>query len=201
MSPRQQSLPYWLRSLLPYLSKPKSVGFWIALLILGLVLWQMFGQNPSPDLSINNPSQTRNKREQLPQENGSSFFVKRVVDGDTLVMGDGTYIRLIGVDTPETKKPQTPVEPFGPEATAFTKRHVEGKTVHLVFESRKTDRYGRTLAFVSVGDWFLNEELLKEGLARAELKYSFSKAMKEKFRQAEAEAKAARRGIWSLPQE
>jgi len=53
--------------------------------------------------------------------------VKRVVDGDTIVLQTGERVRLIGVDTPETKRPNTPVEYFGREATEFTRRMVEGK--------------------------------------------------------------------------
>ena len=52
--------------------------------------------------------------------------VKRVIDGDTIQMGDGKRVRLIGVDTPETGHPERPVEYFGEQASAFTERMVEG---------------------------------------------------------------------------
>ncbi len=58
---------------------------------------------------------------------GEFEYVQRVVDGDTLVLGTGERVRLIGVNTPETKRPNTPVEYFGREATEFTRRLVEGK--------------------------------------------------------------------------
>jgi micrococcal nuclease len=192
MASRRSHVPKNLRSLFPYLNRPGTPGFWLAWLIVIILLWQLFraeqGSGP-PSPSAHRDSSS---------EQGSHDFVKRVVDGDTLVMGNETRIRLIGVNTPETKAPNTPVEPFGPEATEFTKNHVEGKTVRLEPEKRQKDRYGRELAFVYLDGWFLNEELIRAGLARAELGYSFAKAMKEKFRAAEAEAKAARRGIWSL---
>jgi endonuclease YncB( thermonuclease family) len=75
--------------------------------------------------------------------------VKRVIDGDTIQMGNGTRVRLIGVDTPETVHPEKPVEYFGKEASAFTRRMVEGKRVRLEFDPANTlldnkDRYGRT---------------------------------------------------------
>ena len=55
--------------------------------------------------------------------------VKRVIDGDTIQLTNGEIIRLIGVDTPETKHPQKPVEYYGKEASAFTRKMVEGKYV------------------------------------------------------------------------
>src|SRR5882724_9434178 len=85
---------------------------------------------------------------------GEFEYVQRVVDGDTLMLGTGERIRLIGVNTPESKHPQKPVEAFGKEASAFTKRMVEGKLVRLEFDplsSRRNDgkdRYSRTLAYV-----------------------------------------------------
>ena len=76
--------------------------------------------------------------------------VERVVDGDTLVLDGGERVRLIGVDTPETVHPSKPVEAFGKEASAFTRRTAEGRSVRLEYEPRtaRTDRYGRTLAYV-----------------------------------------------------
>ncbi len=129
-------------------------------------------------------------------------IVERVVDGDTLVITGGERIRLIGVDTPETKHPTKPPQPFGKEAYEFTRRTVEGKRVQIKFDPRETkDRYGRTLGYVYVDGEFLNELLLRQGLARAMLNYPFSAEMKTVFRNAEAAAKTARRGVWSLPQE
>jgi micrococcal nuclease len=130
-----------------------------------------------------------------PLESGAVRVV-RVVDGDTLVVGD-EKVRLIGANTPETVKPNWPVEPCGPEASAFTKDFVAGGAVRLEFDGPRRDKYGRLLAYVWVGDQMLNEELIRAGLARAELKYQYSAAMKARFRRAEADARAARRGIWS----
>ncbi len=124
--------------------------------------------------------------------------VAKVVDGDTIVMAkDKERVRLIGVDTPESVKPNSPVQPWGPEACAFTKDFLSSGEVRLEFDGPRRDKYGRLLAYVWVGDRMLNEELLRAGLARAELKYQYSAAIKTRFRQAENEAKAGRRGIWS----
>jgi micrococcal nuclease len=132
-----------------------------------------------------------------PPEKGA-HRIERVVDGDTLVLTDvDERVRLLGVDTPETVKPNTPVEPWGPEATAFTKKFLAGGQARLEFDGPRHDKYGRLLAYVWVEDRMLNEELLRAGLARAELQYHFSAEMKARLRRAETEAKAAHRGIWS----
>jgi micrococcal nuclease len=133
-----------------------------------------------------------------PAGTGEGVLVERVVDGDTLVISGGERVRLIGVDTPETKHPNKPPEPFGSDACEFTRRMVEGKRVQVEYDpGEKTDRYGRTLAYVYIDGHMLNEQLLIEGLARALTNYPFSAAMKDRFRAAEAAARLQRRGIWS----
>ena len=125
------------------------------------------------------------------------YQVERVVDGDTLVLTNGAKVRLIGADTPETKRPDYPVEPFGPEATRFTKDFVAGGQVRLTFDGRRRDRYDRFLAHVWVGDRMLEEELIRNGLARAITKYDYSQSTKDRYVALEAEARAAGRGMWS----
>lgn len=125
------------------------------------------------------------------------YRVERVIDGDTLLLTNHARIRLIGVDTPETVKPDHPVEPWGPEASAFTKAFIAKGAVRLQFDRERLDRYNRFLAYVLVDDRMLNEELVRAGLATAETKFSYSTAMKNRFRRAEDEARSARRGIWS----
>lgn len=127
--------------------------------------------------------------------------VRRVVDGDTLLLKDGTRVRMIGIDTPETKKEGTPVQPFGPEASEYTKKFCAGGTVRLVFDGERHDDYGRLLAHVYVEDRFLSEELIRNGLARVLYRHPYSDAMKDRFRAAENAAKREKKGIWSLPPE
>lgn len=129
------------------------------------------------------------------------YVVERVVDGDTLLLEDGTRVRLLGVDTPETKHPDRPPEPLGPQATAFTQRHVEGRAVTLRFDRERRDRYHRVLAYVYRGDWCLNEEIIRAGFSRAETRFPYSTAMKRRFRQAEEEARENKRGLWAEPTE
>lgn len=132
--------------------------------------------------------------------------VERCVDGDTLIVrfDDGTTerVRLIGSNTPETVKPNSPVEPFGPEASAFTKRRVEeaGGAIRLVADGDRRDKYGRRLAFVYLADSevSLNEELVRQGFAKAQTQYRFSSEMKRRLEAAEAAARREKLGIHSL---
>lgn len=105
-------------------------------------------------------------------------------------------IRLIGVDTPETVHPNKPVEYFGKEASAFTKREIEGRKVRLEYDWEKKDRYGRTLAYVyRVEDgFFLNAEIIKQGYGHAYTRFPFKYL--DEFRQYEKEARENGKGLW-----
>jgi micrococcal nuclease len=126
--------------------------------------------------------------------------VTSVVDGDTihvLIDGKKETVRLILVDTPETKHPTKPIEPFGPEASQFTKDLLEGKEVKLEQDVSITDRYGRLLKYVWLDDHLVNEILLEKGLGRVavfppDVKYV------EAFRAVQKRAQDAHLGIWSL---
>lgn len=128
-----------------------------------------------------------------------TYAVQRVVDGDTLLLPSDVRVRLIGVDTPETVRPDHPVEPFGPEATEFTRSFLAGGQARLTFDRELEDRFGRKLAYVWIDQRLLNEELLRAGLARWERGFDYAVPMKRRFEIAEREAQNAGRGIWSLP--
>lgn len=124
--------------------------------------------------------------------------VTRVVDGDTIVLEDGQKVRLIGVDTPETVDPRKPVQYFGKEASAFTKSELEGKRVRLEYDWERTDKYGRTLAFVYQEDGSLfNAKLISSGYAHAYTKYPFKQEFMDLFRQLERDARENGRGLWA----
>ncbi|MDZ4339059.1 MAG: thermonuclease family protein [candidate division NC10 bacterium] len=117
------------------------------------------------------------------------------MDGDTLELSTGERIRLIGVDTPETKDPRKPVQYFGDEAAAFTRRMVEGKRVRLEYDWERKDKYGRTLAFVYLEDGtFLNAEIIRQGYGFAYTRFPFKHL--EEFRKLEQEAREEGRGLW-----
>ena len=127
-----------------------------------------------------------------------SAICTRAVDGDTIVVnitGQKERVRLIGVDTPETKHPRKPVQYFGKEASMFTANMVEGKKVRLEFDQNQRDRYKRLLAYAYLEDGtFLNAEIIKQGYGHAYTKFPF-KYMNE-FRQYEREARIRKRGLW-----
>jgi len=130
-------------------------------------------------------------------ESAGPFLVERVVDGDTLLLEGGTRVRLIGVDTPESVKPDSPVEPLGREAAEFTRSRVERQRVTLQYDRERRDQYQRVLAYVYVGEAMLNEELIRAGFSRAETRFPYDQGMKNRFRKAEQEAREARRGLWA----
>lgn len=134
---------------------------------------------------------------------GTLVTVSEVVDGDTIHIYpavDGlTDVRLIGVDTPETHKPGTPVQPYGPQASAFTTGMLQGKKVALEFDVQKIDPYGRLLAYVwSTPTTMFNETLLRRGYAQLAT-YPPNVKYVDQFREDQAEARAAGRGLWGLP--
>ena len=100
--------------------------------------------------------------------------VERVVDGDTIIVQGVGRVRLIGVDTPETVHPRRPVECFGKEASAFTKRLLHGQRVRLEYDQERTDRYGRTLAYVYLSSGtFANAEIIRQGYGHAYTRFPF----------------------------
>ncbi len=125
--------------------------------------------------------------------------VLRAVDGDTLEValdgGGVETVRIIGVDTPETVKPDTPVQCFGPKASAFEHREVEGRRVRLLLGVEPRDIYGRLLAYAWVDGRFLETVLLRRGLART-LPFPPNTRFAERFAALQAVAARSGRGLW-----
>ena len=132
-----------------------------------------------------------------------TFTVVKVVDGDTIdidipdVNDSYTRIRLWGIDTPETKNPKVGVMYFGPEAAEFTRKSVLGKPVTVYIDEGNSTRckYGRLLAYVKLrNDGFLNEVLLTEGYAYADMRFRHS--LYNKYKQLDAGARSLKKGLW-----
>lgn len=96
--------------------------------------------------------------------------VKRVIDGDTFVIANGTSkgekVRLIGVDALETRRTaRKEIGYYSQEAKQYLTAMLNGKSVKLVFDIGKRDRYGRLLAYVYIGKKFVNRDLVEQGYA------------------------------------
>jgi micrococcal nuclease len=129
---------------------------------------------------------------------GVETVVERVVDGDTLIApleGRSERIRLIGIDTPEAVAPDRPVECFGPEASRYARERLEGRRVRLEFDVDLLDRFGRTLAYVWLGDELVNETLVAEGYA---VVTTFPPNVRyvERFTDAQRRAREGGLGLW-----
>lgn len=167
--PRRLPLPRWL---------------WLVLLAL-LVLGRIVGLWPSGPPHFLEPG---------------LYHVAEVIDGDTLRLTNGARIRLIGVDAPELRGPDGTPEPYAEAAAEFVRHLIAAAEwqVRLEFDAVLKDRYGRFLAYVYAGDVFVNEELLRQGLARSRLEFNFSGVMKKRFQRAEQTAQETSTGIWSI---
>jgi micrococcal nuclease len=167
-----------------------SAAAWVTAFAALVVLANyLIGDSSTPSEQSSSPAPTTER----------TATVIRAVDGDTILVrganGRNERVRYIGVDTPESVKPDTPVECYGHEASDFNKSLVEGKRVRLVPDQEAEDKYGRSLAFVYVGNTFVNAELLKNGYARTiEIEPNTSKA--EYFADLERVAIRTKRGLW-----
>lgn len=130
-------------------------------------------------------------------ENQSHAFVKKVIDGDTIELGNGERVRYIGIDTPEISHHKKSAEYYGKEAKEFNKRLVFGKSIRLEFGKEKYDKYRRTLAYVYLEDeTFVNEELIKNGYART-MSIKPNTKYASLFKELQNEAKIKRKGMWA----
>lgn len=129
---------------------------------------------------------------------GDDTTVESVTDGDTIRVAGGARVRLIGIDTPETVDPRREVQCFGPEASARMRALLpHGTAVRLVYDVERTDRYGRTLAYLyrSSDGEFVNAAMVRDGFASA---YTVppNVAHADEFVALQREAREHARGLW-----
>jgi micrococcal nuclease len=168
------------------------IGSLLLLALVALVLIGDLGRNP------NGPGRSPEGRATSDEQSATRAYVPRVVDGDTIevrIGGHSDDVRYIGIDTPETVKPGTPVQCFGPQSSARNHRLVEGRTVRLVFDRERRDVYGRLLAYVYVGREFVNARLVRLGYART-LTIPPNVAHAGLFHRLARAAGRAGRGLW-----
>ncbi len=118
--------------------------------------------------------------------------VERIVDGDTIVLNNGSIVRYVGITSPETN------EPFEKEATETNRKLVEGKEVELEYDNYKGDKFGRILAYLIINGKNVSIELTRLGMAQVVV-YQHKKPFiyQDKLLAAQTEAKKKQLGIWS----
>ncbi|CAH0202757.1 SPBc2 prophage-derived endonuclease YokF [Peribacillus sp. Bi96] len=139
------------------------------------------------------------------EEKGHTFTAKiiRVVDGDTVKIkmpnGNEETVRLLLIDTPETVHPSKPVQPFGPEASKFTKDLMPaGSKVEVEPGIGERDKYGRLLAYFYVDGKMVNKLLLEKGLARVAYVYAPNTKYLDELENIQKQAQKDQIGIWSI---
>ena len=136
-----------------------------------------------------------------PLEPGASQRVTEVIDGDTLVLEDGSEVRLVGIQAPKLPlgRPDFAAQPLAEEAKAALEAMALGRTVALSYGGRRVDRWGRRLAHLhdETGRW-IQGELLASGMARV---YTFrdNTALSGAMLAAERAARESGQGIWGDP--
>jgi micrococcal nuclease len=121
-------------------------------------------------------------------EDRNSHTVAKVFDGDTIKLDDNRTIRMVGVDAPEVDSPYTREEPGGRGSREYLKKLIEGKKIVVRAGPEPLDRYGRTLGFVYLGNVLVNGRIIRDGWARAYLRFDYPH--KDLFVAYEQEARA-----------
>lgn len=122
--------------------------------------------------------------------------VTRIIDGDTIEITGGIKVRYIGINAPESVAPGKPVACYGEESSGKNNELVLGKEVRLEKDVSETDKYGRLLRYVYVGDVMINDELVKEGFAQVST-YPPDVKYQQLFLESEKYAQKNNLGLWS----
>jgi micrococcal nuclease len=150
----------------------------------------------SAETTTSHVAETSTSHEPAPM--GEPAIVTRVIDGDTIEVdldGEILDVRLIGIDMPETVDPSEPVGCYGPAGSHFTTKMLEGQEVGIEFDVERLDRYGRTLAYLWLGDELFNEVLVSRGFAQVGT-YPPNVKYVDVFVKAQREARSLGRGLW-----
>ena len=151
-------------------------------------------------ISFNNVTKTVYIGEGTEISATSTYKVTKVIDGDTLEIifnGETKKVRLIGIDTPESVHPDKEKNvPFGKVTSEFTEKALLGQNVILEFDVSTTDKYGRLLAYVYVGDKMFNKTLLENGMAQVKT-YPPDVKYADEFAKIQEQARNNKVGMWS----
>jgi endonuclease YncB( thermonuclease family) len=184
------------------MSRRRKVGIiTLCLLLVAIFIW--LDHSPLKRRWRQQPkSEEQARAYDLEKYHKRTFTVVKVIDGDTIDIDipdankNYTRIRLWGIDTPETQSQDAGIIYFGPEAAEFAERSALGKQVSIYLEEHSTrGKYDRLLAYVQLPDGrFLNEVLLTEGFAYADLRFRHS--LYQKYKQLESSARRQQKGLW-----
>lgn len=172
-----------------------SFGLWISVLII--LVTGCFAKQGQVGNGSGIPEDILRVYPELADRKMEKMMVKRVVDGDTFETDTKLKVRLIGVNTPETVKPGSPVQPYGKEASAFTKKQLTGKNVLAFTDVEDKDKYGRLLRYIFLeGESVMfNEVLVREGYANT-MTIAPNVMFSKRFVKVEREAREKNRGLW-----
>lgn len=127
---------------------------------------------------------------------GKPVSVAKVLDGDTVILQDGRHVRYIGINAPETPKPDRKGEPFSREAEKFNRKLVKGKKIFLEYGRTGEDQYGRTLAWLWLEDGTLvNEQPIREGYAHCLYDFKNNRHF-DRLLRAQQKAMKEGKGMW-----
>jgi micrococcal nuclease len=186
----------------------KKTGF-ILFVLIGILISGVYLYAGDLDPSFHSKEEIKFKIPVGKAYDYSDIIVKRVIDGDTLLLASGERVRLIGIDTPEihnsnkldrdakrSQKSISEIKTMGQLSYKFTKDLVEGKAVSLEFDLERQDRYKRLLAYVYLKDkTFVNAEIVKQGYASL-MTYPPNVKYADLFLELYREARENKRGLW-----
>ncbi len=128
------------------------------------------------------------------------YRVKRVFDGDTVMLEDGHKIRLLGINTPEVQHRDKMADAGGEEARLWLMNKLQHAKVRIEIDAEKADKYGRTLAHLFTEEKeYINLSLVKAGLAEVNI-YPPNLRYANELLAAEKQAEKAKLGIWQRPE-
>jgi len=175
----------------------------VCVVSVAVLVWLDYNR-PGRTRPTTNESKEQATADDFERYHGKIFKVANVVDGDTIDIdvpdaeSDHTRIRLLGIDTPESKSPKVGVMYFGPEAAEFARKLLLGKDVRIYLDegTRTRGYYGRVLAYVQLPDkTFFNEMLIQEGYAYADLRFRHSHY--NRYKQLDSAARGQKKGLWA----
>ena len=180
-----------------------AIAVFAVVLFIFIAWLDKSSQKQFPSSATDSVSNHTSSRRDCEKYDGKTFTVINIVDGDTIDINifdaqhNHTRIRLLGVDTPETRTKESQPMYFGPQASAFAKEILLSKevTIFLDAKGKTRDKYNRLLAYIQLPDeHFFNELLIEEGYAYADLR--FKHPFYDKYKSLESIARKQKRGLW-----